>query len=86
MFPGVRLVSLNTQYGDMINFWLYAGDGTGGPDQMKWLSDTLSEARRNNELVFIAYGSPFPTVCVVEQIALMTMQLAHAVHGQRGCA
>lgn len=54
MFPGVRLVSVNTQYGDVLNFWLYAGNGTGGPDQIKWLSATLQAARQNGELVLLA--------------------------------
>lgn len=58
MYEGMRLVSMNTQYGDMINFWLYAGQGTGGPDQFAWLNATLTAARANGESVVIAAHMP----------------------------
>lgn len=56
--PGLRLVAVNTQYGDLINFWLYAGKGTGGPDQFAWLQKTLSAARQNNEKVIFMSHMP----------------------------
>lgn len=41
--PGLRYVGLNSQYGDMINFWLYAtGGDTGGPNQVRVAQCSLS--------------------------------------------
>ena len=32
---GLRYIAMNSQYGDAINFWLYATNGdTGGPNQV----------------------------------------------------
>lgn len=54
--PGLRLVALNSQYGDMINFWLYAGSV--GPDQMAWFNATLAAAREAGELLIVAAHMP----------------------------
>lgn len=55
--PGVRLVALNSQWGDMLNFWLYAGP-VGGPNQTAWLLGVLQDAREAQEKVILAIHIP----------------------------
>lgn len=55
--PGVRLVGLNTQYGDLLNFWLYYTDNI-GPNQTQWLETVMEDARINNEKVVLASHIP----------------------------
>jgi sphingomyelin phosphodiesterase len=57
--PGLRYVGLNSQYGDSINFWLYATNGlTGGPNQTAWFEQVLSDARDAGEKVIVAVHMP----------------------------
>jgi sphingomyelin phosphodiesterase len=49
---GLRIISINTQYCDNVNFWLWLDheDPTG---QLAWLTTELSAAESNNEKVYI---------------------------------
>jgi sphingomyelin phosphodiesterase len=49
---GLRLVVLNTQYEDPINFFLYRGDVDPGK-QLTWLTQVLTAAEHAQEKVFI---------------------------------
>jgi sphingomyelin phosphodiesterase len=57
--PGHRLVTLNTNYGWLINFWLLlnkSGYDVGG--QLKWLDGVLTSAAAANESVWIQCHIP----------------------------
>ncbi|KAL6076104.1 Sphingomyelin phosphodiesterase [Balamuthia mandrillaris] len=56
--PGLRLVSLNTQYCDIMNFWLIA-NFTDPADQLSWLQGVLSNAYAQKEQVYIIGHIPF---------------------------
>ena len=56
--PGLRFVGMNSQYGDKINFWLYATNGICGPNQTAWFESTMKEAAENQERIIIASHIP----------------------------
>jgi sphingomyelin phosphodiesterase len=51
-FPGQRVIALNTQYGDHLNFWLYLNE-TDPDGMMSWLIDELKDAEKEGEKVHI---------------------------------
>ena len=53
LMPGFRLVVLNTQWADPLNFILYVND-TDPTGQLAWLSTTLSAAQSAGEKVLVA--------------------------------
>lgn len=60
--PGLRLISLNTNYCYNLNFWVYANsvDPLG---QLKWLVQVLLESEDKNEKVHII-GHACPSTCL----------------------
>lgn len=48
--PGLRIVALNTQYGDTYNFYLLLNDNQ-VPNETAWLIDVLTSARSAGEKV-----------------------------------
>ena len=59
MADKLRFIGMNSQYGDSLNFWLYAKNGSpGGPNQTEWLTSTLEAARNSGERVIIASHIP----------------------------
>lgn len=59
--PGLRLISLNTQYCDINNFYLIL-NATDPTEQLAWLSGVLAKAKASNEIVFIIGHIPFNDV------------------------
>ncbi len=49
---GLRIVAVNSQMGDPLNFYLFLNDNQ-QETQLQWLSDTLGEAEENGEKVII---------------------------------
>lgn len=56
-FPGFRIVSLNSNYGASLNWWLFLND-TDPQGQLQWLADVLQDAEDKGEKVQIL--SHFP--------------------------
>jgi sphingomyelin phosphodiesterase len=52
VMPGLRLISLNTQYCDEGNFWLYANQ-TDPDGSLAWLIQQLQDAENSNDKVHI---------------------------------
>lgn len=52
LFPGVRLISLNTNYGSAANYWLQLNE-TDPKAQLRWLIDELLSAELHGEHVHI---------------------------------
>lgn len=50
---GLRLISLNTIYCDILNTWALLDSSYDIANQMKWLNLTLENARQNNEKVYL---------------------------------
>jgi sphingomyelin phosphodiesterase len=62
--PGLRLISLNTQYCDINNFWLVLND-TDPTGQLEWLRAVLTNATRAGEtVVIIGHIPPGDTTCL----------------------
>ncbi|ESO84682.1 hypothetical protein LOTGIDRAFT_131784 [Lottia gigantea] len=56
-FPGLRIVSINSNYGTTDNWWLLVNN-TDPAGQLQWLSDVLQQAEDNNEMVHILMHHP----------------------------
>ncbi|XP_004207961.1 sphingomyelin phosphodiesterase isoform X1 [Hydra vulgaris] len=54
---GVRLISLNTNFGNDMNFWLYL-DSVDPAEELHWLVNVLQKAEDNNEKVHIIGHMP----------------------------
>lgn len=50
--PGLRVVALDTQFGDIINFYLLLQENQ-HREQFNWLIDVLTNAEKNGEKVII---------------------------------
>eukprot|EP00744_Colponema_vietnamica_P002782 GILI01004336.1.p1 GENE.GILI01004336.1~~GILI01004336.1.p1 ORF type:complete len:710 (-),score=221.65 GILI01004336.1:444-2471(-) len=60
----LRIISLNGQYCDTINFWLVLNSTDAG-NQLGWLVSTLLEAEKNGENVYIiGHIPPGDTTCI----------------------
>lgn len=55
---GLRLMMLNTQWMDVINFYSYRNESKDLADQFQWMENELEEATKNGEKVYIV--SHFP--------------------------
>jgi sphingomyelin phosphodiesterase len=55
--PGLRVVSLNSNYFTKDNFWLL-GNQTDAEDQLNWIADVLSQATALNEKVIVICHHP----------------------------
>jgi sphingomyelin phosphodiesterase len=52
--PSLRIISINTLYYDMFNFWLlFYPNGTDFADQWKWLQNSLADAQSKGQNVWI---------------------------------
>eukprot|EP01080_Neovahlkampfia_damariscottae_P012629 gene12629-6533_t len=51
--PGLRVINLNTQWTNNINFYLYINQTDDHANQMKWLEENLKNAEQKNEKVVI---------------------------------
>jgi len=62
LMRGLKLIVLNTQWMDIINFWLYKNDTKDFGDQFKWFESELLGAENNKEKVYILshFPSGFP--------------------------
>ena len=52
IFLGLRIIALNSQMGDPLNFYLYLQDGQYN-QQLQWFADTMATAAKNGEKVII---------------------------------
>jgi sphingomyelin phosphodiesterase len=57
--PGVRAIVLNTQYQDILNFYLYKTSDKDPGQQLAFMKLTLQLAQKNNEKVIILGHIPF---------------------------
>ena len=83
--PGLRLISLNTMFCDLINFWLIlnVSDPTG---QLAFLSQTLAAAQDAGERVYLTGHIPWGnTGCLddyAHEIELLVLKYADIIAGQ----